>query len=92
MKKYVDAEELKAAFRSESGEWDEMRYPPDVIDKVVDALSVKDVAEVIRCKDCKDCKHSKWVYVCGEYNFTVCEKTKYAVSLDHYCGYAERRS
>ena len=49
MKKYIDADLLKAEFTGNFA----CEYPAPLVKALIDNQPVADVAEVVRCKDCK---------------------------------------
>lgn len=60
----------------------QINLPDNWVEIVISKLKEDDLVEVIRCRHCKKCQYDEMTG-----NFWCGDKV---VSLDHYCGYAER--
>lgn len=85
MKKYIDADLLKAEFTGNLA----CEYPAPLVKALIDNQPVADVAEVVRCKDCKYARKEKEVF--GIADFKCLKTLVICLDADDFCSYGERR-
>lgn len=82
MKKYIDADSLKAEFTGNFA----CEYPAPLIKALIDNQPAADVTEVVRCKDCKYRKTED----CAMYYKCECGKQCSWETDSDYCSMGKR--
>lgn len=79
MKKYIDADSLKAEFTGNFA----CEYPAPLVKALIDNHPAADVVEVVRCKDCKHLMFSDCYGECSQSHMGI-------VRPNDFCNYGEK--